>query len=151
MTVSPKNPTISQKICKKLTSTGTHTEAQLLLLLLEKHESQEIKGNGKESLKNLSYKKKQDKTANITKKKTKRKRKEEKKKNRYCLESVGQFVTTMPLEHTAKATTKFYYKPLTARTSASVPCIKLIEPYQTQIQRYPLFFVWWPVCLLLLG
>ena len=83
----------------------------------------------KENLKNLSYKKKQDKTTNITKKKTKRKRKEEKKKNRYCLESVGQFVTTMPCEHTAKATTIFYYKLLTTRTSASVPCIKLIEPY----------------------
>ena len=69
----------------------------------------------KENLKNLSYKKKQDKTANITKKK----RREEKKKNRYCLESVGQFVTTMPREHTAKATTIFYYKPLTTRTSAS--------------------------------
>ena len=69
-------------MCKKLTSTGTHTEAQLLLLLLEKHESQEIKGNGKENLKNLSYKKKQDKTANITKKKTKRKRKEEKRRRK---------------------------------------------------------------------
>ena len=34
----------------------------------------------KENLKNLSYKKKQDKTANITKKKTRRKRKEEKRR-----------------------------------------------------------------------
>ena len=85
----------------------------------------------KENLKNLSYKKKQDETANITKKKTKRKRKEEKRRRKtdYYLESVGQFVATMPREHTAKTTMIFYYKPLTTRTSASVPCIKLIEPY----------------------
>ena len=36
----------------------------------------------KENLKNLSYKKKQDKTTNITKKKTKRKRKEEKRRRK---------------------------------------------------------------------
>ena len=64
-----------------MTSTGTHTEAQLLLLLLEKRELQEIR-QWERNLENLSYKKKQDKTANITKKKTKRKRKEEKRRRK---------------------------------------------------------------------